>query len=121
MSTDLSVQERLARYLIKNALQKIAKGALADLAREKMGVTGETVGRRLRILHEASFMSIDECPSDEHIKALSLLEGGVVQVEYREKQHAWYWYEPPKTKMVRKVRIIGMTAHEYYETINSTV
>lgn len=119
MSTDLSVQERLARYLINHPFQKIAKGELADLARARMGVTGETVGRRLRVLHEASSMTIDECPSDEHIKALSLLGGGTVEVEYREKQHAWYWYEPPKTRMVRKVRIIGVTAHEYYESITT--
>lgn len=116
---DLSVQERIARYLKNRPHQKIAKGEIADIAREKMGVTGETVGRRLRVLHEASSMTIDECPTDEHIKALSLLEGGIVDVEYREKQHAWYWYEPPKVRKVRKVRIVGMTAYEYYETVTT--
>lgn len=119
MSLDLSVQERIARYLKNRPHEKIAKGTIADIAREKMGVTGETVGRRLRVLHEASTMTIEECPTDEHIKALELLEGGTLEVEYREKQHTWYWYVPPTTKRVRKVRFIGGLVQEYWETVTT--
>lgn len=90
-----SLQERLSHYLIARPHQKIAKGFLADMARAKMGVTGETVGRRLRILAEVTDMHPASAPTPEHRRAIELLAGGRVEVEHRGKQHCWYWYVPP--------------------------
>lgn len=119
--TDLSLQERLVHYLAKYPGQWTAKGHLADLAREKMGVTGESVGRRLRVLAEVKGMSplLASRTSPEHVRALELLQGGTVEVERREKNHAWYRYNPPATRQVRRVVIEGGVAREEFITIKS--
>lgn len=118
---DLSLQERLIRYLKAQPHKRIAKGTLCDLAREKMGVTGESVGRRLRVFHEASHMTMEECEERgiEHKQAKELLEGGTLEVEYREQNHAFYYYVPPATRKVWRVRIEGDRAIGYYETITT--
>ncbi len=118
---ELSLQERLVRYLKARPGQWTAKGTIADLARDKMGVTGESVGRRLRILHEASGMSalIASRTSPEHVRALELLEGGAVLVDHREKNHAHYCYQPPEYRQVqvREVVIEGGVAKEVIRTV----
>lgn len=95
--SELSLQERLARFLMKNPGTKYAKGDMCDLAREKMGVTAETVGRRLRVLHEATCMFGEASKTSEHERAWELAKGGKFHVEYRDKNHSFYWYELPKT------------------------
>jgi hypothetical protein len=65
-TTDMSLKERLARYL-RNNHGWIPKGEICDLAREKTGATGEHTGRRLR----------------------ELAEEGVLDVQIR-RGHAWY-------------------------------
>jgi hypothetical protein len=121
--SDLSLQERLVRYFQNHPHQPIAKGKLCDLAREKMGVTGETVGRRLRVLAE---VSDPESPDDltkteEHEAAVKLLNGGKVTVQHDgPHNHGFYTYTPPATQRVRRVRFEGDRAIEYYEHINTT-
>jgi hypothetical protein len=120
---ELSLQERLVKYFTNHPGEWVAKGKLADLAREKMGVTGESVGRRLRVLAEVKDMHplIASRTSPEHVRALELLQGGTVEVERREKNHAWYRYNPPATRQVRRVVIEGGVAREVYETVSTTV
>lgn len=115
--TDLSLQERLARYLKNHANVWFPKADLADLARAKTGATGESIGRRLRILAEASTMTmlIAQRTSAEHVRAIELLEGGMVVVERREKNHAHYKYIPPATRTVRRVEVVNGIAREIYE------
>lgn len=115
----LSLQERLAGFLKKNPGRWYAKGELADLAREKMGVTGESVGRRLRVLAEASDMHpfVAERTSPEHVRAKELQEGGMFLVQIREKKHAWYCYQPPKTQTKWVVKIVDGRAVGGYETV----
>jgi hypothetical protein len=121
--TELSLQERLVKYFANHPGEWIAKGKLADLAREKMGVTGESVGRRLRVLAEVKGMSplLASRTSPEHVRALELLQGGTVEVEHREKNHAWYRYNPPATRQVRRVVIEGGVAREIIETVSTSV
>lgn len=115
-----SCQFRLARYLKARPFEKVAKGTLEDLARITMKTRGETVGRRLRILHEAtSGKEGAERKSLEHIEAFKLAEGGKFCVENRDKNHAWYWYEPPATRQVRRVEVVDGVAKEVYETVRN--
>lgn len=115
-----SCQFRLARYLKKHPFEKIAKGTLEDLARITMKTRGETVGRRLRILHEAtSGKEGAERKSLEHIEAFKLAEGGKFCVEYGDKNASWYWYEPPATRQVRRMEVVDGVAKEVYETITT--
>jgi len=119
---DLSLQERLVRYFQNHPHQPIAKGTLCDLAREKMGVTGETVGRRLRVLAEVSTPENPEdlTKTDEHETAVKLLDGGKVTVTYDGRHtHAFYTYTPPAQRQVRRVRIENGRAVEYYELISN--
>lgn len=116
-----SLQERLVRYFEKRPGEKIAKAAIADLARDKMGVTGETVGRRLRVLVEASTMSaiVAERTSPEHVMARKLLAGSALMVEYREKRHSWYWLVPAGGVQTRReVVVVDGVAREIIRTIN---
>lgn len=119
--TELSLQERLVKYFASHPSEWIAKGELADLARAKMGVTGESVGRRLRVLAEVNGMSplLASRTSPEHVCALELLEGAMVEVQHREKNHAWYRYTPPATRQVRRMVIVDGVAREVYETISN--
>jgi hypothetical protein len=120
---DLSLQERLVRYFQNHPHQPIAKGTLCDLAREKMGVTGETVGRRLRVLAEVSNPETpdDLTKTDEHEQAVKLLDGGKITVTYDGPHtHAYYTYTPPTERKVWKVRFEGDRAIQYYETIKTT-
>lgn len=117
----LSLQERLVRYLKAHQGEWHAKGELARMAHEKMGVTGESVGRRLRVLAEVKDMHhhIASRTSPEHEKALELLDGGVVEVTRREKNHAWYRYNPPATKRVREWIEVDGRMQEIIKTISS--
>lgn len=115
---DLSLQERLVRYFKNHPHQSIAKGTLCDLAREKMGVTGETVGRRLRVLAEVSDPETPEdlTKTEEHENAVKLLDGGKVSVHHEGiHNHAYYTYTPPATRRVRTVKIVDGVAKEIYE------
>ncbi len=119
----LSLQERLVRYLKAHPGEWYAKGELARMAHEKMGVTGESVGRRLRVLAEVNGMHplIASRTSPEHEKALELLDGGVVEVTRREKNHCWYRYVPPATRTVREVVVEGGVAREVIKTVSTSV
>ena len=118
--TELSLQERLVKYLANNPGKWIAKGKLADKAREKMGVTGESVGRRLRVLAEVTGMSplLAARTSPEHVRAIELLQGAIVEVEHREKQHSWYRYVGAKTRTERRVVMEGGRAREVIQVIH---
>jgi len=118
MKSQATLQQRLARYLMARPHQKIAKGNLCDLARAKMGVTGESCGRRLRILAEVSQWGYRPTDSPEHRTAHELLEGGKVEVTQIEG-HSHYWYVPPATRQVRRVVVEGGVAREIIETINT--
>lgn len=103
----MSLQARLIRYLKNNEGKKFAKGELADLARQKGGYTGETTGRRLRIMHEASTVGPNpQSPCyDEQLKALELLDGAVIQCERRNKNHCFYWCESGTVKKPQQAEI----------------
>lgn len=119
MST-ATLQERLARYLKARPGQRVAKGELEDKARATMGVTAETVGRRLRVLHEATNVRGAATKSREHEGAFELAEGGRFLVEYGGKNHAFYSYQPPATRQVREV-VVGDdgVAREVYTTVTN--
>lgn len=119
--SQLSLQERLVAFLKKHPNQWFAKGQLADLAREKMGVTGESVGRRLRVLAEASDMHplIAARTSPEHVRAKELQDGGHFEVKHLEKNHAWYRYVPPTSREVREVIVEGGVAREVTRVITT--
>lgn len=84
-------------------------------------MTGESVGRRLRILAEVKDMSslIASRTSPEHVRAIELLAGAVVEVDYREKNHAWYRYSPPATRQVRRVVVEEGVAREEFITVTN--
>lgn len=91
----MSLQARLIKYLAARPGLKVSKGALCDLARATPdGYTGENTGRRLRYLE--SCYRVEGTPKEEpeHIKARELLEGAVIKVEHRKRNHDWYWLEP---------------------------
>jgi hypothetical protein len=117
MSTP-TLQQRLATYLKKYPGEKFAKGDIETLAKVKTGVTGETVGRRLRVLHEATCMPSAASKTIEHIQAVQLADGGKFRVTHGDKNHCWYWYEPPQSKQVREVVIEGGVAREIVKTIS---
>jgi hypothetical protein len=119
----LSLQERLVLFLRKNPGTWYAKGELARMAYDKMGVTGESVGRRLRVLAEVKDMhpNVAANTSPEHEKALQLLDGGVVEVKYGEKNHAWYRYIPPATRQVRRMEMVDGVMKEIYENVATSV
>lgn len=71
----MSLSDRLVAYL-KAVGHPVASGTLQKLAVEKAGQTGRTCVRRLQELQEE----------------------GVLEVEYREKNHAWYSYKGDKSK-----------------------
>lgn len=112
------LQKRLVEYLRKYPNRRFAKGYLADLARAKMGVTGETVGRRLRVLAEVSQWGYRPTDTPEHRTAHELLGDDKIMVE-QIGGHSHYWYEPSKKKTVRRVQIIDGVAHEIYEEVTN--
>lgn len=116
----LSLQERLIRYLKNNPNKRIAKERLCEMAKAKMGVTGETVGRRLRVFAEVSLWGYRPTDTPEHQRAEELLEGGRVYVKKEgEKHHAVYWYVPPSTKIVREVKIVDGVAKEIFREVTN--
>lgn len=119
--SQLSTQERVAAFLKKNPGTWFAKGYIADLARAKTGASPENVGRRLRVLAEASDMHpfVAERTSPEHVRAKELQEGGKFLVQRREKNHAWYCYQPPTTKEVREWVMVDGRMKEIIKTINT--
>jgi hypothetical protein len=119
--SDLSLQERLIRYFKARPRVRVAKGALCDLARQSMGVTGESVGRRLRVFHEASQLTMDECAEKgvEHEQAKELLEGGMLEVEYGAKHHCTYYYVSPATRQVREWKLVDGRMKEIIKTVST--
>jgi hypothetical protein len=113
-----TLQQRLAAYLKQYPGERIAKGHLEDLARKHMGVTAETVGRRLRVLHEATCVIGAATKTSEHESAFKLAEGGRFLVEYRGKNHSFYYYEPPKTKTVREWKMVDGRMKEIIITVS---
>lgn len=113
-----NLQKRLVQYLQKHPNQRFAKGYLCDLARAKMGVTGESVGRRLRVLAEVSEWGYRPTDTPEHRTAHELLNGDKVKVE-RIGGYAHYTLTPSPTKTVRKVVIEDGVAREVYEKIKN--
>ena len=111
-----SLQQRLVRYLKNHEGEWIAKAQLADLARSKMGVTGETSGRRLRVLAEVSLWGYRPTDTPEHRTGHELLAGGRVEVK-QINGHSYYAYFPPATRQVRRVVVEGGVAMEVYETV----
>jgi hypothetical protein len=81
-----------------------------------MGVTGETVGRRLRVLAEVSQWGYRPTDSPEHRTANELLAGGKVTVKQVDG-HSHYTYQPAATKTVRRVVIEDGVAREIIEEI----
>lgn len=94
----LTLKDRLIRYL-KNQGTFVASGELQRLA-DQAGYSAQNAGRRLR-----------EC-----------VEDGILEVEYREKNHAYYRYMT-KVKQVPKTRIVERNgvpvAEVYYEEVTS--
>jgi hypothetical protein len=113
---ELTLQQRLAAYLKKRPNQLVAKGTLEDKARAIMGVTAETVGRRLRVLHEATCIEETTRKTPEHVSAWKLAEGGRFEVEHIGN-HSHYVYRPPRQRQVRRVVVEGGIAREIIETI----
>jgi len=111
-----SLQERLVKYLAKNPNISIAKATIADLARDKMGVTGETVGRRLRILVEVSQWPHALTDTPEHTRARELLAGAKIEREL-VNGHAHYKFCPSGNRTVRRVVLEGGVAREIIETL----
>jgi hypothetical protein len=114
-----TLQERLAKYLKARPGERIAKGLLEDLARQHMGYTAETVGRRLRVLHEATCVAEASTKTSEHDSAFRLAEGGKFLVEHRDKNHCFYWYEPAQSRVVREVKVVDGVAREVYTTVTA--
>ena len=82
MKSELSLKERLYRYLLKQH-GFVASGDLQRIVAERTTYSPQNVGRRLR----------------------ELVESGELEVSYR-KGHAWYQAktrEDPKTEAARKV------------------
>ena len=111
-----SLQERLVRYLEKRPGERIPKATIADLAREKMGVTGESCGRRLRILVEVSDWPHTLSDTPEHTRARELLGGSKLERELING-HAHYTYRPGGEKTVRRVVVENGIAKEIVETV----
>lgn len=114
-----SLQSRLVKYLEKNPGTRIAKAKIADLAREKMGVTGETVGRRLRVLVEVSQWPHALSDTPEHTRARELLGDAKLEREL-VGGHCHYIYQPSAQQTVRRVVIENGVAREIVETVSNT-
>lgn len=99
--SSVTLQQRIARYLKSRPGERVAKGEMEDKARAVMGVTAETVGRRLRVLHEATCVPETAGKTSEHASAYKLAEGGRFMVEHRGKNHAFYYFEPAVTRTVQ--------------------
>lgn len=90
-----SLTQRLIDYFKARPDQHIASGDIQRLVTTKTTYTASNATRRLR----------------------ELAEDGTLKVEYI-KGHAYYWYESPKSKVVRRVEVINGVAKEIYETIS---
>ena len=113
-----TLQQRLVQYFEKNPNRQLAKGDICRRAEDAMGVTGESVGRRLRVLHEVSEWPSTISDTPEHTKARELLGGAKIRRELKDG-HCFYTYEPPASKRVRRVKIVDGKAVEYWEEISS--
>lgn len=111
-----SLQARLVRYLAKNPNTRIAKATIADLARERMGVTGEAVGRRMRILCEVSQWPHALSDTPEHTRARELLAGAKIERELING-HCHYTYRPTGERTVRRIVVEGGVAREIVEKV----
>jgi hypothetical protein len=93
----LSLRERLLNYHERHKGEWIASGTLQQLVAEKTTYTPQNVGRRLR----------------------ELCEDGLLEVEYREKNHAYYRFkeQPQKTQRRSFIEIINGVAVEKFKEI----
>lgn len=112
-----TLQQRLFNYLKARPYEKVAKGKLADLARQNGGYTGETVGRRMRVFAEVSEYGMSFNSTPEHHRALELLGGAKIKVEHRGKNHCFYWYEPT-TKTIEHVEVVDGRAVISYKEVS---
>ena len=92
----LTLKERLLRYLQARPGVYVASGELQRLTVERTSYTAQNAGRRLR----------------------ELAEDGIIEVDYR-KGHAFYCWNPPKTRTVRRVVIENGVAREIIETVTN--
>lgn len=75
----LPLKARLARYLEANP-NWLAKGTLCDLARAKVGATGEHVGRRMRELENEGVVEVKYVRGHAHYK-------------FKSQQTAEQWFD----------------------------
>lgn len=113
-----SLQYRLARYLKNRPGERVFKGFLEELAKEKTGALGDTAGRRLRVLHEATCSPGAEAKTPEHVEAVRLAEGGKFRVEQIGKSN-FYYYEPPATRQVREYVMVDGRMKETIKTVST--
>ncbi len=92
----LTLKERLLRYLQARPGVRVASGELQRLTVERTSYTAQNAGRRLR----------------------ELAEDSIIEVTYTGG-HAYYCFNPPATRRVRRVIIEGGVAKEIYETVNN--
>jgi hypothetical protein len=90
----LTLKQRLLRYLQARPGVRVSSGELQRLTVEKTTYTAQNAGRRLR----------------------ELAEDGIINVDY-VRNHAYYTYQPPATRQVRRVVIEGGMAREVVETV----
>lgn len=90
----------------------IAKERVAESAKKHLGRTGETVGRRLRIMAEASqYGANPQSPCyEEQLKALERLQGAKVEVK-GQKKHCHYRYLPT-TRTIQDIVVKDGVAYQ---------
>ena len=94
----LTLRERLLRYLQARPGVRVSSGELQRLTVERTTYTAQNAGRRLR----------------------ELAEEGEIEVSY-SRNHAYYTYNPPATRQVRRVVVEGGVAREVIETVTTSV
>lgn len=113
-----TLQQRLVQFFEKNPGVQFAKADICRKAEQAMGVTGESVGRRLRVLHEVSEWPHTLSDTPEHTSARELLGGAKIERELING-NAHYTYTPPATKRIRRIKFEDGRAIEYWETITN--
>lgn len=91
-----SLKDRIYDYLKARPNHRVPSGEIQRLVTQKTSYTAANATRRLR----------------------ELAEDGLIEVEY-EKNHAHYYYKPPKTQTVRTIEIVDGVAREVYKTVST--
>lgn len=91
-----SLQKWLIDRFRQHPNEWIAKERIAESAKKHLNRTGETTGRRLRIMAEASqYGANPQSPCyQEQLKALERLDGAKIEVQ--GEKHSHYRYVPTK-------------------------